>query len=85
MRPDRLTSKPFPVGCVDPMYMIVKLAIGAKYFKGVGLLDAESAVVVEFQTDRISVYQASVKEQSIGRLRRHRSASQPSRSPVHRA
>jgi hypothetical protein len=32
---DRLTSKPFPVGFDDPMYMIVNLAMGAKYFKGV--------------------------------------------------
>jgi hypothetical protein len=34
-RSDRLTSKSFPVGFDDPMYMIVNLAMGAKYFKGV--------------------------------------------------
>jgi hypothetical protein len=55
-RSDRLTSKPFPVGFDDPMHMIVNLAMGAKYFKGVGLVDAESPVMVEFQIDRISVY-----------------------------
>jgi beta-glucanase (GH16 family) len=46
-----------PMGFDDPMYMIVNLAMGAKYFKGVGLVNAESPVMVEFQIDRISVYQ----------------------------
>jgi hypothetical protein len=46
-----------PGGFDDPMYMIVNLAMGAKYFKGAGLVDAESPVMVEFQIDRISVYQ----------------------------
>jgi beta-glucanase (GH16 family) len=46
-----------PMGFDDPMYMIVNLAMGAKYFKGVGLVDAQSPVMVEFQIDRISVYQ----------------------------
>jgi hypothetical protein len=46
-----------PMGFDDPMYMIVNLAMGAKYFRGVGLVNAESPVMVEFQIDRISVYQ----------------------------
>jgi len=46
-----------PMGFDDPMYMIVNLAMGAKYFKGVGVVDAESPVMVEFQIDRISAYQ----------------------------
>jgi beta-glucanase (GH16 family) len=41
----------------DPMYMIVNLAMGAKYFEGVGFVDAESPVTVEFEIDRISAYQ----------------------------
>jgi beta-glucanase (GH16 family) len=41
----------------DPMYMIVNLAMGAKYFSGVGFVDRESPDVVEFEIDRISVYQ----------------------------
>ena len=52
--------------------------------KNVGLVDAESSVMVEFQIDGISIDQI-VNEQSIGRPRRHTSASLPSRSPVHRA
>jgi hypothetical protein len=46
-----------PVGFDDPMYMIVNLAMGAKYFQGVGFVDAESPDTVEFQIDRISAYQ----------------------------
>jgi beta-glucanase (GH16 family) len=46
-----------PVGFDDPMYMIVNLAMGAKNFKGVGLVDAESPDTVEFEIDRISAYQ----------------------------
>ena len=46
-----------PIGFDDPMYMIVNLAMGAKYFKGVGLVDGESPDTVEFEIDRISVYQ----------------------------
>jgi beta-glucanase (GH16 family) len=46
-----------PVGFDDPMYMIVNLAMGAKYFKGVGAVDANSPVTVAFEIDRISVYQ----------------------------
>jgi len=37
--------------------MIVNLAMGAKYFKGVGAVDAESPDTVEFQIERISAYQ----------------------------
>jgi beta-glucanase (GH16 family) len=46
-----------PSGFDDPMYMIVNLAMGAKYFKGVGFVDAESPDTVEFEIDRISAYQ----------------------------
>ena len=46
-----------PVGFEDPMYMIVNLAMGSKYFGGVGFVDAESPVTVEFEIDRISAYQ----------------------------
>jgi beta-glucanase (GH16 family) len=46
-----------PIGFDDPMYMIVNLAMGAKYFKGVGFVDGQSPNVVEFEIDRISVYQ----------------------------
>lgn len=46
-----------PVGFNDPMYMIVNLAMGAKYFKGVGFVDADSPEVVAFEIDRISAYQ----------------------------
>ncbi len=46
-----------PIGFDDPMYMIVNLAMGSKYFEGVGFVDAESPVTVEFEIDRISAYQ----------------------------
>lgn len=46
-----------PVGFDDPMYMIVNLAMGAKYFGGVGVVDAESPNSVEFEIDMISAYQ----------------------------
>jgi beta-glucanase (GH16 family) len=46
-----------PAGFHDPMYMIVNLAMGSKNFQGVGFVDAESPVAVEFQIDRISAYQ----------------------------
>jgi beta-glucanase (GH16 family) len=46
-----------PVGFNDPMYMIVNLAMGSKYFGGVGVVDGESPVMVEFEIDRISAYQ----------------------------
>jgi hypothetical protein len=46
-----------PAGFNDPMYMIVNLAMGAKYFQGVGFVDAESPATVEFEIDRISAYQ----------------------------
>jgi beta-glucanase (GH16 family) len=46
-----------PVGFDDPMYMIVNLAMGSKFFGGVGFVDGESPVTVEFEIDRISVYQ----------------------------
>jgi beta-glucanase (GH16 family) len=46
-----------PVGFDDPMYMIVNLAMGSKYFGGVGAVDAESPDTVGFEIDRISAYQ----------------------------
>ena len=46
-----------PIGFEDPMYMIVNLAMGSKYFQGVGFVDAESPATVEFEIDRISAYQ----------------------------
>jgi beta-glucanase (GH16 family) len=46
-----------PVGFDDPMYMIINLAMGAKYFRGVGFVDAETPDRVAFQIDRVSVYQ----------------------------
>jgi len=46
-----------PMGFEDPMYMIVNLAMGSKYFGGVGVVDAETPETVEFQIDRISAYQ----------------------------
>jgi len=65
-QPDRITyfidRKPVseikaPIGFDDPMYMIVNLAMGAKNFEGVGFVDGESPNVVEFEIDRISVWQ----------------------------
>ena len=46
-----------PVGFDDPMYMIVNLAMGSKYFGGVGVIDGESPIMVAFEIDRISAYQ----------------------------
>jgi beta-glucanase (GH16 family) len=46
-----------PIGFDDPMYMIVNLAMGSKYFGGVGFVDGDSPDTVEFQIDRISAYQ----------------------------
>ena len=46
-----------PIGFDDPMYMIVNLAMGAKYFQGVGFVDGESPDTVAFEIDRISAYQ----------------------------
>jgi Glycosyl hydrolases family 16 len=46
-----------PAGFKDPMYMIVNLAMGAKNFAGVGLVNEDSPDVVEFEIDRISAYQ----------------------------
>jgi beta-glucanase (GH16 family) len=46
-----------PIGYDDPMYMIVNLAIGSKFFIGVGFVDAESPASVAFEIDRISTYQ----------------------------
>ena len=46
-----------PVGFDDPMYMIVNLAMGSKFFGGVGVVDGETPQMVEFQIDRVSAYQ----------------------------
>jgi len=70
-QPDRLiyfidrkpvTDIKVPIGFDDPMYMIVNLAMGAKYFTGVGVVDGESPLMVEFQIDRISAYQIDALE-----------------------
>lgn len=42
---------------VDPMYMIVNLAMGTKTLPGVGFVDATSPVAVAFEIDRISAWQ----------------------------
>ena len=64
--PDRLvyfidrkpvTDIKIPFGFEDPMYMIVNLAMGAKWFQGVGFVDGESPAEVEFEIDRVSAYQ----------------------------
>ncbi|MGY3602908.1 MULTISPECIES: glycoside hydrolase family 16 protein [unclassified Bradyrhizobium] len=46
-----------PIGYDDPMYMIVNLAMGSKFFLGVGFVDASSPKSIAFEIDRISVYQ----------------------------
>jgi beta-glucanase (GH16 family) len=46
-----------PIGFDDPMYIIVNLAMGAKYFKGVGFVDAGTPNSVAFEIDRVSAYQ----------------------------
>jgi beta-glucanase (GH16 family) len=46
-----------PFGFDDPMYMIVNLAMGAKYFEGVGFVDGKTPNMVAFEIDRISAYQ----------------------------
>lgn len=45
------------MGYGDPMYVIVNLAMGSKWFDGVGVIDGESPQMAEFEIDRISVYQ----------------------------
>ncbi|WP_298886582.1 glycoside hydrolase family 16 protein [uncultured Bradyrhizobium sp.] len=51
-----------PIGFDDPMYMIVNLAIGSKFFPGVSPVDAESPQRVAFEIDRISAYQIDVEQ-----------------------
>jgi beta-glucanase (GH16 family) len=46
-----------PIGFEDPMYMIVNLAMGSKFFVGVGTVDARSPATVAFEIDRISAWQ----------------------------
>jgi beta-glucanase (GH16 family) len=46
-----------PIGFDDPMYMIVNLAMGAKYFTGVGFVTSESPETVAFEVDRVTAYQ----------------------------
>jgi beta-glucanase (GH16 family) len=46
-----------PIGYEDPMYMIVNLAMGSKFFGGVAPVNGETPNMVEFEIDRISVYQ----------------------------
>jgi beta-glucanase (GH16 family) len=65
-QPDRITyfidRKPVadikvPISFVDPMYMIVNLAMGAKDFTGVGFVAADSPETVAFEIDQISAFQ----------------------------
>jgi hypothetical protein len=44
------------------MYMIVNLAIGSKFFLGVGPVDAESPPAVAFEIDRVSAYQIEMEQ-----------------------
>jgi hypothetical protein len=37
--------------------MIINLAMGSKWFGGVGVVDGETPMMVEFQIDRVSAYQ----------------------------
>jgi hypothetical protein len=37
--------------------VIVNLAMGSKWFGGIGVIDGESVQMVEFEINRISVYQ----------------------------
>jgi beta-glucanase (GH16 family) len=49
-----------PIGFDDPMYMIVNLAMGSKFFLGVGFVDSGSPATVAFEIDRISAYQIDI-------------------------
>jgi beta-glucanase (GH16 family) len=51
-----------PIGFDDPMYLIVNLAIGSKFFVGVGPVDAQSPPSVAFEIDRISAYQIDMEQ-----------------------
>jgi beta-glucanase (GH16 family) len=66
-----------PVGFNDPMYMIVNLAMGSKFFGGVGVVDGESPVMVEFEIDRISAYQIDPYQSS-----RMRQSSMPDQATI---
>jgi beta-glucanase (GH16 family) len=59
----------------DPMYMIVNLAMGAKYFGGVGFVGVQSPDRVEFAIDRISAYQ--IDPAAEGAVARRRDAMRP--------
>jgi beta-glucanase (GH16 family) len=50
-----------PMGFDDPMYMIINLAMGSKFFGGVGAVDAESPNSVAFEIDMVSAYQIDSK------------------------
>jgi len=58
-----------PVGFDDPMYMIVNLAMGSKFFGGVGFVDGESPVTVAFEIDRITAYQLDVTPMGVSNAR----------------
>ena len=58
-----------PIGYDDPMYMIVNLAMGSKFFGGVGFVDGESPNTVEFEIDRISAYQIDPGQMGQGDVR----------------
>jgi hypothetical protein len=59
------------------MYMIVNLAMGSKFFGGVGVVDGESPVMVEFEIDRISAYQIDPYQSS-----RMRQSSMPDQATI---
>lgn len=58
-----------PVGFDDPMYMIVNLAMGSKFFVGVGFVDGESPETVSFEIDRISAYQLDMTFAGVSNVR----------------
>jgi hypothetical protein len=51
------------------MYMIVNLAMGSKFFVGVGFVDAQSPAMVEFEIDRISAYQIDTNPTGVSDVR----------------
>jgi beta-glucanase (GH16 family) len=53
-----------PPGYVAPMYMIVNLAMGSKFFGGVGFVDGQTPDRVAFEIDRISAYQMLTQDLS---------------------
>ena len=58
-----------PIGYDDPMYMIANLAMGSKFFLGVGFVDGSSPQTVAFEIDRISVYQIDASPTGVSDVR----------------